>query len=181
MFNDLDDAEKMSDLCFNDYKTELDMLPTDDHKNGIFGKESAIKQAAEFFTSYRKTLKANIGRWFEPNLLPLVIGGTGPTHQVFAQWLCKEIALTGIDMRYYDESHNAMIDLCRLHTFLDSLPAGTQEAVWSNYILDKHSDVIADKIASGVDNWNSNNEDVMALRHDIKSNMVIVKHHTQST
>ena len=65
--------------------------------------------------------------------------------------------------------------------FLDALPEGMKEEVWNDHDLDKHRENIKDKIAEGMYIWNDPNQDVSALRHDVKLYMVIIKHHTQST
>ena len=56
----------------------------------------------------------------ETNLLPLAIGGAGPTSMIFAQWICdKDTIDFGECMNYHEDRHEYTIDLLRFRKFLD--------------------------------------------------------------
>jgi hypothetical protein len=186
MFDELEDVSKMDDASFDKYKELRDALPADDHANDIYGKETAVQQAKDFFEEYRSTLKSNAWRWVEGNLLALAIGGTGPTATIFAQWIC-DIPLPDLPqhvLTYYDPSHGCEINLARFREFLDSIPESDKEEVLSDFIIEKHYDTIYDFVAQGIDIWSDAGrliDAVNSLLKDICSYQVIIKHHTQST
>ena len=67
---------------------------------------------------------------------------------------------------------------CKLFYYL---PEGIKEEVYNYRALDKHHESIEDKVTERMDICNDPNQDVSALRHDVKFYMVTIKHHTQST
>lgn len=185
MIDDLTEAKKMDTHHWTAYKSLREALPDDDHSNEVYGKQTAEKQAERFFKEYESTLRDNVQRWWGENLLPLAIGGSGPTATVFAQWLLELPApdLPPDAMKYHDQSHGCEVDLNRLREFLDELPEASRESVLGDFIISRHEAVIEEKVAAGVDLWGSDvdDDDVLALRKDVKSHQVIIKHHTQST
>ena len=64
---------------------------------------------------------------------------------------------------------------------MDALSDGMKEGVWNDCVLDKHHKTIGENIEEGMYIWNDPNQDVSALCHDVKSYMVIIKHHNKST
>ena len=185
MIDDLAEAKKMNTHHWTSYKSSCEALPDDNHSSEIYGKQTAEKQAERFFKEYGSTLRDNVQRWWSENLLPLAIGGSGPTATIVAQWLLELPApdLPPDAMKYYDETHECEVDLNRTRVFLDKLPDEVRESVLGDFVISRHEAVIEEKVAAGVDLWGSDvdDDDILALRRDIKSYQVIVKHHTQST
>ena len=64
---------------------------------------------------------------------------------------------------------------------LYALPEIIKEELCNDHVLDKHRKTIEEKIAEGIDIWNDPDQDVSALCHDLKSYLVMIKHHIQST
>ena len=84
MLEYLQEIKTMQSSNFDNYKDISEGLLVDDHENGIYGKDTAKNQSKYFFEEYEKTLRFNAGRWMVTNLLPLTIGGAGPTYIIFS-------------------------------------------------------------------------------------------------
>ena len=92
-------------------------------------------------------LRYNAGHLMEKTLLPLAIGGAGPTSMVFVKWLCdKDTIDLGEGMNYREDRHEYTIDLLRFCKLLDAPPEGMNEEVWNYHALDKHYESIEEKI-----------------------------------
>ena len=125
MLENLQEVKTMQSSNFDNHKDIREGMPADDHKNCIYGKETAKNQANDFFEEYKKTLISNAGQWMETNNLPLAIGGECPTSMIFAQWICDEDTIDlGEGMKYYKDHNECTIDLLRFHELLDALPEG---------------------------------------------------------
>ena len=79
VLDNLQEVKKMQSSNFVNDEDIREGLITENHKNGIHGKEIAKKQANDLFEEYEKTLRSNARVWMEKNLPHLAIGGIVPT------------------------------------------------------------------------------------------------------
>ena len=78
----LDNLQEVKTMQSSNFVNDEDIregLITDNHKNGIHGKEIAKKHANDLFEEYEKTLRSNARVWMETKPPLLAIVSTVPT------------------------------------------------------------------------------------------------------